>query len=131
MGFFSTFGEVRRLARELKAVRQECEALRRERDRLFKEFFEREKLLIDRILVVQAKTYPIAEEAVAKANPEQLARDIETAQKSAQDEFLSARQAEFLADAEEAGIPRERAYEDFRKAEPLLLDQFQRRLGFE
>lgn len=131
MGLFSTFGEVRRLARELKAVRQECEALRRERDRLFREFFEREKLLIDRILVVQAKTYPISEEAVARAQPEQTAKDIAKAQLEAQNEFLAARQAEFIADAREAGIPLEQAYSDFRDAEPLLLDQFQRRLGFE
>lgn len=139
MRLFARIAEIRRLARENRELRAENARLRRERDDASLElrsearlWAEHNMLMLDRFLTSQAKTWPVTQEAKENtARRERTNADSDRQRKEIEDEYLSSELRLILQDAADAGIPANKAREDFSRMEPMLLENFQKRLGFE
>ncbi len=100
---------LRRTCRELDELRAENAGLRASALRDHRISVERERLLVDRILV-SAKQKPITDDAIARV--ENVRQDQAKAEIAALDSYLLAKRNELYADADAAGIPFERAESD-------------------
>lgn len=128
-GFFATRREFKRLLRQEKILSERCVLLEKELKAANDLRFERELLLIDRILTSTVKTFAIADEAEHKT----FLKDTEAvaAQEKAElNEYLQRKRNELRADALEANAPEADAETLYRQNEPFYIEAYKEANGF-
>ncbi len=130
---FATRRELRRLAGSENFWRARAVSLEAEVKKLVGELkrsdqlrFEREALLLDRILTSSGK-YAIADEAEYKvAAKDTVKQEADDALKA----YLAVKQKQLLEDAREAKLSDQAAYDAFKQNEPMFIEDFQTANGF-
>lgn len=120
---FSSRRELKRLAESVEYWRGKAEVLEKERKYLIDLLLNRDFAWSDRFLTSIAKTYPISAEVKAKVESNSVIKSAEYQQELTS--YLLDQKLSYEQDAIAANVPLEKAQEDYRKAEPELIKQFE------